>query len=372
MADALKGRRIADIQVLRAAAITFVFLQHFMQWIPVWGPFGSALSSLGLWTGVDLFFAISGYLIVSKLIEGSYEAKGWALFRKFWRSRLWRLMPAAVAWCFLASVILLSIPGVQGASPLQVLSSASVGIVGVSNLYWSACDQNLLVASVCASPIGVHTINWSLSLEEQFYLVASLFLVFGKVRAFVAFLWLACFLNLLSPWSGWPFGWSLRPYSLAAGSCLALLVVYYPKVGAIRLSLPDRLPIFVFVFVAIPALGLFYQPETTMLIGFLSALAVWLARMDDCLSYGLVGKAFVWIGERSYSFYLSHYSMLILSRYAFEKIFSGFSSKSPLATFSLLVVAYALTLFVSALTYRYVELPGNKARITDHPQSASR
>ncbi len=353
--DIKSNTYVGDIQALRAIAITLVFLQHFTQWILGWPPFVALTANLGLWAGVDLFFAISGYLIVTKLLSTPAGVPGRVAFGDFWSRRFWRLMPAALFWCLAASIVLLAVPGIRGASPLQVLASGAVGLFGISNLYWSACDADMLWHSVCASSYGVHTINWSLSLEEQFYLIASVLILTRRTRLFLVLLWLACFADLFTQWDGWAFGWSLRPYSLAAGATLALLFKHYPGFQSIRVARSDRLALFAFFLISIPALGALYRPEPTLLIGIVTGLTVWLATMDGCISKGLLGRILVWIGERSYSLYLCHYTILIVMRFLFSNLFPGINFQDATVTFGLLFLCYALSLFVSNISFKYIE-----------------
>jgi hypothetical protein len=66
-------RRIADIQVLRGLAVSAVFTQHYASWFPL-KVAGSSLTFDFLWIGVDLFFVISGFLIVTKLLAYEQDA----------------------------------------------------------------------------------------------------------------------------------------------------------------------------------------------------------------------------------------------------------------------------------------------------------
>ena len=99
------SRRISDIECLRGIAVVFVILFHaklslFFWKIPVWDHIVG--NYLNFWSGVDLFFAISGFVIARTLLptlrrcENSTEMVRAALV--FWVRRAWRLLPSAWLW----------------------------------------------------------------------------------------------------------------------------------------------------------------------------------------------------------------------------------------------------------------------------------
>jgi peptidoglycan/LPS O-acetylase OafA/YrhL len=156
MAHALKYR--PEIDGLRAVAVLSVIFYHVD---PAW------LS--GGFVGVDIFFVISGYLI-SKLILEEFERTGDFSFANFYKRRMARLFPALYAvvfGCFAAAVWL--------APPDMFVSFAksAVGtLLSVSNfVFWN--ESGYFDAQNLTKPL-LHT--WSLSVEEQFYLVWPLLL----------------------------------------------------------------------------------------------------------------------------------------------------------------------------------------------------
>ena len=133
----------------------------------------------GGYVGVDVFFVISGYLIVGSLVREA-EREGRISLLNFYRRRVRRLLPAAslVLACVFAATFLLLPPPRWSDTLLQVAASA----LYVENWYlsWSAVDY--LAAENAASPVQHY---WSLSIEEQFYIVWPLLMVLatgiGKV-----------------------------------------------------------------------------------------------------------------------------------------------------------------------------------------------
>jgi peptidoglycan/LPS O-acetylase OafA/YrhL len=169
-----ESRKNRDIQILRAVAITYVIAMH---WVPHFlGRFGSLdivlTNYTALWSGVDLFFCISGYVIAKSILR---EAVSGATFRDFvlpfWMRRIFRLWPSAWLWAVLA-VLLVCISDAPGASfdaAARALSDAAAAILNVANFHYYQC----LPAHSC----GSLTVYWSLSVEEQFYWIFPLLLL---------------------------------------------------------------------------------------------------------------------------------------------------------------------------------------------------
>jgi peptidoglycan/LPS O-acetylase OafA/YrhL len=161
----VKTAKRLDIQGLRAVAVLVVVLFH------------AGVNLPGGFTGVDVFFAISGFAITSVLVS-ELEVAGAIDFSRFYARRAKRLLPALAL--MLAVVSLLGVL----ASPLVAQR------VEAENGFWAA----LFSANVYLLRLGTgyfdisaalnaffHT--WTLAVEEQFYIVFPLLLLIGwKVR----------------------------------------------------------------------------------------------------------------------------------------------------------------------------------------------
>jgi len=149
----------ADIQALRAFAVAAVVLFH------VWP---KAIE--GGYIGVDVFFVISGYLITGQLVR--LRERGNLRLGAFWAARARRLLPAALL-VLLASTALTVL-----FAPPALVTQYLRSIVG-STLYvenWVlAADAVDYLAAENAPPIAQH--YWSLSVEEQFYIVWPLLVI---------------------------------------------------------------------------------------------------------------------------------------------------------------------------------------------------
>jgi peptidoglycan/LPS O-acetylase OafA/YrhL len=149
-----------DIQALRAIAVSSVVLYHF--WPDL---------VRGGFVGVDIFFVISGFLITQHLV-GELRRTGRIVLTQFWARRIRRLLPAAFAVlgvCVL--MVLFLMPSVVWEENLQEIR-ASAAYVENWLLGFHAVDY--LAAGNTPSIVQHY---WSLSVEEQFYLVWPLLLL---------------------------------------------------------------------------------------------------------------------------------------------------------------------------------------------------
>jgi peptidoglycan/LPS O-acetylase OafA/YrhL len=177
--------RIPEIEGLRAIAIVLVVLYHFD--LPVSGGF----------FGVDLFFAVSGFVIARQLLHTIHHGdlptneSLRSKLAKFYRRRSLRLLPNALAVSVFAVVGSLIWPSVFGNSS-RTIANALAGLAGIGNWYGIRFPD---IGVGEARPL-IHM--WSLSIEEQFYLVLPLAVlpwrkrgrlaaaVFGSVAILVA------------------------------------------------------------------------------------------------------------------------------------------------------------------------------------------
>ncbi|MGW3793554.1 acyltransferase family protein [Micromonospora arida] len=155
-----------EIQALRALAVLLVLLFHF--WpnrIP------------GGYVGVDVFFAISGFLITAHLVR-EVEKTGSVRLRTFWARRIRRLLPASLL-VLVATVgaVFVWVPQLYWS---QILREIAAATVYVENWQLAHDAVDYLAAENVRSPVQHY---WSLSVEEQFYLVWPLLIVLAVLVA---------------------------------------------------------------------------------------------------------------------------------------------------------------------------------------------
>src|SRR5215470_9236315 len=156
-----------DIEGLRAVAVLLVVLYH-----------AGVPGITGGYVGVDVFFVISGYLITSLLLR-ELLATGSISILGFYARRFLRLLPAAAlvtittlvgAWLWLPQVRFRSID-------LDALTTSAYGI----NYRLAQRGIDYLGAAQAPSPLQHY---WTLAVEEQFYAVWPLLLLFASCALF--------------------------------------------------------------------------------------------------------------------------------------------------------------------------------------------
>jgi peptidoglycan/LPS O-acetylase OafA/YrhL len=159
MRPAPSGYR-ADIQALRAVAVLLVVVYH------LWP---SRLS--GGFVGVDVFFVISGFLITGHLVK-EIDKTGTISITSFWARRIRRLLPASfvVLLAALAATLLVLPRSVWNQTLVEVGASAVYAVNWV--LAFNATDY---LGAENAPSIVQHF--WSLSVEEQFYILWPLLII---------------------------------------------------------------------------------------------------------------------------------------------------------------------------------------------------
>jgi len=157
------ARRL-DVQGLRAIAVLLVVAYH------------AGLPLPGGFVGVDVFFVISGYVITGLIMRK--PTFNWTSFAA---RRVKRLLPAlalVVVVVIIAAFLLQSPLG-----PQQVTGKTGAGaMLGVANMVILVTTRSYFDASAVTNPL-LHT--WSLSVEEQFYLIFPFILVFARKRRIV-------------------------------------------------------------------------------------------------------------------------------------------------------------------------------------------
>jgi peptidoglycan/LPS O-acetylase OafA/YrhL len=328
-----------EIDGVRALAVISVIINHFNKKLLPSG-----------FLGVDIFFVISGYVISSSLYNSS--AKNFADFiLGFYSRRVKRLIPALILCVLLTSVLIC----LFDPNPQASLRTGGAALFGLSNLYLFKQATDYFGVS---AQLNAFTHTWSLGVEEQFYALFPLILwLTGFARRHSkGSRNLVCVLGFLGYWSldlfvregmlqlpGAFFLMKARFWELSAGALVFVALDRIPSVRTVRS-----------LFVLLSLTGALFAPArysvfTTIGVVLLTALLIASLR-PQTLGYEILAHpTAVYIGAISYSLYLWHWSILVISRWTI-------GIRWWCAPFQI-----GLILFLAAMSYRYVERPMRQA-----------
>jgi peptidoglycan/LPS O-acetylase OafA/YrhL len=277
-------RRIGDIECLRGVAVVMVIFYHAPTALLTWPmPLLQHIEDhyLQTWPGVDLFFAISGFVIARTLLPSLAASEDkFRLMGAFWTRRFWRLVPSAWAWLgvIMVACVLFNRSGVFETFHTN-FESALAAMLSVANFREAAAFKNF--------PYGPSATYWSLSLEEQFYIIL-------PVLAYLSGRWLLPVLLVITiavfnlPYLDEPLVMMLRVHAILLGVLLAMASDKPAYAAFAPGFLRDRkwagLLLLLFLVVMISVLAPYGQRITSYpldLIAILCAVLVFIASHDQ-------------------------------------------------------------------------------------------
>jgi peptidoglycan/LPS O-acetylase OafA/YrhL len=327
--------RILQIQGLRALAALLVIVFH-------------ARLMPGGFVGVDIFYVISGYLITG-LIVREIDKTGHLDLSQFYQRRIKRLLPSSFFVLLVTAIVgLFVLPAITREALGRDLVAAATYVSNYLFAWWENDYQNL---NATPSPF-IH--YWSLAVEEQFYLVWPIFILFlarfgkrtifkGVLSVTVLSLLFSVYLTGVAPI--WAF-YSLptRAWELGVGALLLFIPNeylrnrYLPWIGAIG--------IFIAILnfnesTAFPGFNaLLPVAATAVLIG---TIPVWPRFFNDLSTNRLMQ----WLGAISYPLYLWHWPALVLPSSAIGR---------PLSLQER-ILCILLTVLLAHFTTKFIEQP---------------
>lgn len=342
--DTIKYR--AEVDGLRAIAVIAVLVYHAE--IPV---LGSNLAQGG-YIGVDIFFVISGYLI-SKLILTEIEQTKSFSFASFYERRARRILPMLLV--VMVATFYFSWKFLLPADFVEYSKSVIYSIFFSSNFFFHAATIEYGADSALLKPF-LHT--WSLSIEEQFYVIFPLILVLLHKRlrrhlpvVLAAVLLVSLIYSDVMSYRDASLSFyfpTTRFWELMVGAMLAFADMRYGRyqTGLLQKTLPV-----IGILLIVHSIFLFNEetrhPSLYTLIPVLGvALIIYFSNSDDPLGKALGSKPFIAIGLISYSLYLWHFPV-----FAFGRISE--TNPSNLDKFAWI----ALTLVLSVISYFLIERP---------------
>jgi len=334
-----------DIDGLRAIAVLAVVFYHS----------GFNVVSGG-YVGVDIFFVISGFLIttiiVRELADGEFSIVG------FYERRMRRILPASIATvavCLVAGYFIL------GTRDLGNLAhSAIANSLFLSNIFFYM-QTGYFDASAELKPL-LHT--WSLSLEEQYYVVTPLLLMlvarFFKQKhllfvipiSILSFAACVYWTNVNQPAAFYML--TTRGWELLTGSILAIAAIprisseagmrFLAMIGLVLILFSmfmfDDQTVFPGAYAALPTLG--------------TAILIYTGLSGSTpINRALSVRPMVFVGLISYSLYLWHWPIIVFSKYLKA------ATLNHVESMVMLLAMFAM----SVLSCRYVETPFGRKRL---------
>ncbi len=361
-----------DIQGLRAIAVLLVAISH-----------AGVAAVAGGYVGVDVFFVLSGFLITGLLL-GQARQRRYVSLAEFYLRRARRILPAAALTLVTTDIVAYQLLNVVRAK--QVLQDSIPSALFAANIHFASIGTDYFAQGQPLSPLQHF---WSLAVEEQFYVVWPALFALGlglairkrpyrpgvlRERAVTRVLALVTLIGIVSlafsiyytpgHTAAAYFSTPARMWELALGAALAI--------GATRLR---NLPMLVRLLLGwggVAAIGVAAATfsSATAFPGYAALLPTVGTAM--VLSAGIptarlrlgVGRLLSlapmrYIGDRSYTFYLWHWPVLIIAEQ-----YKGHTL--PVRTNLLLLLgAFAL----SIVTYRIYERPIRIARWARRPEA---
>ncbi len=340
-----------EIDGLRCIAVISVILYHanitFFGTQPFKGGF----------IGVDIFFVISGYLITSIILRELIDKESFS-FKNFYKRRIRRILPALLfimlvslpfSWIYIYPIELITFSK-------SILYSLGFG----SNYYFHYSGLEYGSPESLLKPF-LHT--WSLSVEEQYYILfpIALVTVFKYFRKNIFYFLLLSFVIslVLADWGSKNYPSSTfyflhaRVWELICGSIMAYFEIKQGHRSQNK-TLCQILPVFGLFLISYSIFffdNKIFHPSFYTLIPVVGAsLILWFTNKDDVIKKFLSYKIFVGIGLISYSLYLWHYPI-----FSFAKNLEIFFDES-FGKLILITVTFILSIF----TYYFVERPARR------------
>jgi peptidoglycan/LPS O-acetylase OafA/YrhL len=351
-------KRISQLDGVRGVAILLVLIWHYFSCQVDPRPqtfiaFCSRTMNL-TWSGVDLFFVLSGFLIAGVLLDHRSTSN---YFRVFYLRRICRICP--LYFLVFALFVALSRTSIGASPSFKWLFHDPLPL-------WSYATFTQNIYMGAHNTLGPHwlAITWSLAVEEQFYLFVPLLLYFLPRRTLLVVLILAVLAAPILRWALPGFrtfvGTPWRSDSLLSGAALAILVRWHGFVAAARRR--RRLLFALFIVMLAGAVAMTVRPPTFggpfshFWLAGLYSVFILIAFLDTERRLGglLRSPTLVWLGRLSYGIYMFHEAIVGLLYGALRHDEPGIDTFSDAG---ITLLAFSITLFLAAISYHFFEQP---------------
>lgn len=345
---------------LRAIAVYAVVLFH-----------GGIAAFTGGFIGVDLFFVLSGFLVTNVILI-DFTKYGRLRLARFYARRVRRLLPASVVAIVGTAAAFLLV-----ASPVEriaVIGDARSALLYIANWHFIGRANDYFAAEGAMTSPYLHF--WSLSIEEQFYLVFPLMLVGlgalarrkGWRSTLVVGFLAAGGLSLLGQlfWSlrgdtlHAYYGTDARLYQLLAGAALAASFHRWgtgARAGHVGRMGRIGAPLAIAVFIVLSTSLVDVSPPMRNALAMVAAVAI-LATLElnqeSLTARGLSRPALTYLGRISYGTYLWHWPVIVIAK-----------RLGQFGPWELALISFVVGTALAALSNELVELPVRRSRRLD-------
>lgn len=363
----MSSKKNLEIEYLRAVAIGMTMLSHLPSLLPEHHQLFSSLFTVFMpWTGVDLFFCISGYVVCRAYLNTFDEQRErgsfWVVAKAFWIRRVYRLLPTAWLWVLIPLVLSIAFnsSGVFGSWYANLRSITAV-VTFSGN-----------IANQFGAILGPNSVYWSLALEEQFYFIFPLFLLFvtsakWRIVSLLALIFLQFGFdrNMLGDASA-AFASSIRLDAMMWGILICIFSrseIYHqfePTILKDNPLLALGVTLLLIYMLGAIAGQMAALPVAVGLIAIVSAILVFLASFNTGYIYcpSWCSGVLQWLGARSYGIYVIHFPAYRISHEIWSRhALANGTSVDTGYTLQLLVTAFVLIGLLSEANYRLVEVP---------------
>jgi peptidoglycan/LPS O-acetylase OafA/YrhL len=310
-------RRLPQLDGLRGIAVLLVVADHYVLDTHVLGELG-----------VYIFFSLSGYLVTSILLASRADVdRGcttlWSAFFRFYARRALRIFPLYYAVLLLGFA--LNLPSFRG------------------SMLWHSFYLTNVVISM-SEKWHIATVHfWSLSIEEQFYLLFPLLILLAplrKLRLIIAVLIAASLAYQLGMYTNTHWGvaqpYFLLPSALASLGLGSLMTVEVKTQRALQWIIPPVL----IALILLLRLHIYTGRDTLIAVIAAAAVGCALTRKVSALEK----PPLVYLGTISYGIYLLHQPIIFLLSYTHP------------------ILAWWSTVLTAALSWRFFEAPINSLK----------
>lgn len=344
--------RLPGLDLMRALAIALVLISHFgpaIAWVEKF-ELPDAVAAAGLF-GVELFFALSGFLIGGILIKSFDKWPSLSSWGVFILRRWMRTLPLYFAW-----IVVLTLAG----PPAGGLKTIFAFTILAPNLAWPMMGGTWF-------PVA-----WSLMIEEWFYLLFSALLLVLAMRWRAHAMPIAIIIFILSPiWAAlWFWGsgtapdgnWDettrkvvvVRLDAIAYGVFIAWLNIFNPKFVKVFRWYMFAAGLLLIGLAWLPSFGVFAVPQWALKTFYLPIISIGSAFFLPVARYAAMRKSYMvkaatWVSERAYGLYIVHFSLI--------HYFGSFFYARGWSLTAAVACSFAATFIIAEFSWRWFEKP---------------